>query len=125
MYICKHRTSMYMAEISKDLVAASSIPLILTILGKKESYGYEIINQVKELSGGSLEYPEGTLYPILKKLEERKLIESFWKIGENARHRKYYRLIEEGKQVLEVEKHNWNLINSILAKLWNLPTPSI
>ncbi|MFN8353390.1 MAG: PadR family transcriptional regulator [Spirosomataceae bacterium] len=114
-----------MAELSKDLVAASSIPLILTILKNGESYGYEIINQVKELSGGTLEYPEGTLYPILRKLEERKLIESFWKIGENARQRRYYRLREEGKQVLETEKQNWNLINSILTKLWNLSTPSI
>ena len=115
---------MLMNEIPKDLVAASSMPLILSILERRESYGYEIISQIKELSEGDLEYPEGTLYPILRKLEEKKLIESEWRIGENDRQRKYYRLKDQGKQALETQKQNWNRINTLLMKLWNQPIPS-
>ena len=52
--------------ISKDLVAASAIPLILSILLKaRESYGYAIIAAVRDLSDGDLQWTEGMLYPVL------------------------------------------------------------
>jgi PadR family transcriptional regulator, regulatory protein PadR len=104
---------------SKDLVAATSVPLILTILSAGESYGYEIIKTIKEMSGGSLEFAEGTLYPVLKKLEEKKFISSAWKTAANDRQRKYYRISAAGKKQLEAEKQNWQFINEIFEKLWN------
>jgi DNA-binding PadR family transcriptional regulator len=107
-----------MNEFSKELIGASSIPLILSILAKGENYGYEIIKEIKEISGGELQWSEGTLYPILHKLEEKQLITSFWKQTENGRKRKYYKLEEAGKEVLETEKINWSIIHSTLLKLW-------
>jgi len=68
-----------MATISRELVAASSKPLVLSVLAKRESYGYDIIRQVKELSGGQLEWADGMLYPVLHRLERDGLIKSFWK----------------------------------------------
>ena len=53
--------------ISKDLIAASSKPLILSFLSKRESYGYEIIKNIQELSNNNIVWKEGTLYPVLKK----------------------------------------------------------
>ena len=62
------------AMLTKDLVAASSKPLLLSILAGGESYGYEIIQKVRELSGGHIEWSDGMLYPVLHRLERDGLI---------------------------------------------------
>jgi transcriptional regulator len=107
-----------MPELSKDLIAASSIPLVLTVLSEGESYGYEIIRKIKEKSNGQLSFAEGTLYPILKKLEEKGFISSKWYTGENERERKYYKITSKGKKQLAKEKESWQSINQILQQLW-------
>jgi transcriptional regulator len=107
-----------MPDFSKDLIAATSIPLILSVLQEGESYGYEIIKTIKERSGGTLEFAEGTLYPVLKKLEEKKFIASNWKTADNERQRKYYRITAIGKKQLQAEKANWQFINTIFEQLW-------
>lgn len=107
-----------MDKISKELIGASSIPIILSILEKKESYGYEIIQKVKELSNGKIAYGDGTLYPVLHKLEKKELIVSSWKISESGRKRKYYLISRKGKKELLAEKENWKIINQIVTKLW-------
>ena len=56
--------------ISKDLVAASSKPLILSILCQKESYGYEIIKIIHEFSQNEIQWKDGMLYPVLHKMEK-------------------------------------------------------
>lgn len=109
-----------MADISKELIGASSIPIILSILSKGESYGYEIIKRIKELSHQKIDVKDGTMYPVLHKLEKKNLIESFWKDSETGRKRKYYRITEKGKRELLIERDNWNTINHIITSLWNI-----
>lgn len=109
-----------MKKLSKELVGASSIPIILSILSRKESYGYEIIQKVKEVSDNQLEWGEGSLYPVLHKLEKKGLIISEWKVSDTGRKRKYYSVSQEGKEVLNQEKANWILINQIITKLWKI-----
>ena len=65
-------------HIAKDLVAASATPLVLGILDEGESYGYAILKQVNELSGGQLEWTDGLLYPLLHRLERLGHVESAW-----------------------------------------------
>src|SRR4026209_449547 len=55
-------------EINKDLVAASSTPIVLAILAEGDSYGYAILKRVRELSGGRMEWTDGMLYPVLHRL---------------------------------------------------------
>ena len=62
--------------INKALMAASTKPIILTILQRGEDYGYNIIQHVKELSGGTLDWSDGMLYPVLQRLEKENLISS-------------------------------------------------
>ena len=107
-----------MPEISKDLVAATSIPLILSILIERETYGYELIKKIKERSSGKLEFAEGTIYPVLKKLEEKKFIASKWKVGDTDKQRKYYRITSAGKKQLKTEKNNWFIIHNLFEQLW-------
>ena len=108
--------------ISKNLMAASTKPLILSILAGGEIYGYQIIQNVIQISGGTLEWSEGMLYPVLHRLEKENFIQSQWKISRNARRRKYYRLTESGKKELEKEKEQWMSVHKALSKLWK-PLP--
>jgi len=109
--------------ISKALVAASTKPLILSILLNGENYGYQIIQRVKKISGGILEWSDGMLYPVLHRLQKDKFISSRWEISEEGRHRKYYRLTDLGEKELETEKKQWMNVHEALAKLWN-PSPA-
>lgn len=104
--------------ISKDLVAASAKPLILSILAEGDNYGYRIIRRVRELSDNKLSWKEGMLYPVLHKLEQQGIIESEWRIVENGRQRKYYSLKREGYRMLEREKEQWDIVTMALNKLW-------
>ena len=105
-------------EIPKELVAASATPLVLAILARGDSYGYAIIQRVRELSGGELEWTDGMLYPILHRLEEQKLIKASWKESESGRKRKYYRLLDSGKQALESQRERWNAVHAALQAAW-------
>jgi len=105
--------------VSRELVAASTRPLVLSVLKRGESYGYSIIQQVASLSGGELEWSEGMLYPVLHRLEKEKLILSRWKTGESGRKRKYYRLSSSGRKAA---KHMSSLKQSTELKIreWTL-----
>jgi len=103
--------------VSKALVAASTKPLILAILQSGESYGYQIIQRVEELSSGRLEWADGMLYPVLHRLESEALIESDWRMSEEGRLRKYYRLTARGREELESEVREWYGIHDMLCRL--------
>ena len=101
----------------KDLVAASATPLILSILSHGDSYGYDIIQRVRELSGGELEWAEGMLYPILHRLEKKGLIESYWGVAETGRKRKYYKLCDNGARELRIQRQHWRNLHGMLQRL--------
>ncbi len=106
------------AMLAKELVAASTVPLVLSVLAAGESYGYALIQRVRELSGGRIEWSEGMLYPVLHWMEKEDLIESEWKEAETGRKRKYYRLRKEGRKALQAEKQQWLTVHETLTKLW-------
>jgi DNA-binding PadR family transcriptional regulator len=105
-------------RIGKDLVAASATPLLLTILNKGPSYGYAIIQAVRDLSGGELEWSEGMLYPVLHRLEDQGLIESYEERADTGRMRRYYRLRPDGRAALSEERRQWDVVHAALAKAW-------
>src|SRR5690606_12118841 len=102
---------------TKEFVAASAVPLILSLLSRSDSYGYELIGQVRELSGGELRWADGMLYPILHRLERRGLVESYWGIGESGRKRKYYRICQAGSSELSYLCEQWQQMGSLLRRL--------
>ena len=102
---------------SKDLIAASATPLVLSILRQGDSYGYEIIQKVREASGGNLDWADGMLYPILHRLEKKEWVESYWGQSESGRKRKYYKLRRSGKQALTEQRKTWNEIYALLQRL--------
>jgi DNA-binding PadR family transcriptional regulator len=111
--------------LAKELVAASTVPLVLSVLTEGESYGYALIQRVRELSGGQIEWTEGMLYPVLHWMEKEELIEAEWREAESGRKRKYYRLRKEGRKALRAEKQQWLAVHETLAKLWKQSQPRL
>jgi DNA-binding PadR family transcriptional regulator len=106
-------------EISKDLVAASSTPLVLAILAEEESYGYAILKRVRKLSEGRLEWTDGMLYPVLHRLERLGHIEARWKVAESGRKRKYYRVTSQGRAQLAEQRRQWQVVDATLRGIWS------
>ena len=102
--------------ISKDLVAASAVPIVLSILREGDSYGYSIIRRVAELSEGRLQWTEGMLYPVLHRLEAQGFVASAWRDAENGRRRKYYRIRREGLAHLEAQRDQWDAVLATLRR---------
>jgi DNA-binding PadR family transcriptional regulator len=119
MQFAKHRSAMHNAAmLSKELVAASTVPLVLSVLAEGESYGYALIQRVRELSGGRIEWTEGMLYPVLHWMEREEMIVSEWRKSETNRKRKYYRLCSAGRKALKAEQEQWQTITTTLRRLW-------
>ena len=105
-------------KLEKELVAASSTALILSILSEGDSYGYAIIQRVRELSDGEIEWTDGMLYPVLHWLEDQEQVSSRWTKAETGRRRKYYSLEPKGRQALREQKEQWTVVTSTLKHLW-------
>lgn len=106
-------------EINKDLTAASSTPIVLAILAEGDSYGYAILQRVRELSGGSLEWTDGMLYPVLHRLLRLGLVEARWEVAESGRRRKYYRITSEGRSHLTEQHRQWQAVDATLRGIWS------
>jgi DNA-binding PadR family transcriptional regulator len=105
-------------EINKDLIAASSTPLVLAILAEEDSYGYAILQRVRELSGGRMEWTDGMLYPVLHRLERLGHVEARWEVAESGRRRKYYRITRRGRAQLAEERRQWQAVDAALRSIW-------
>ncbi len=105
-------------EINKDLIAASSTPIVLSILAEGDSYGYAILQRVRELSGGLLTWTDGMLYPVLHRLERLGHVEARWEVAESGRRRKYYRITPQGRNQLAEERRQWQAVNDTLRGIW-------
>ncbi len=107
-------------RISKELVAASSRPLVLYILAAGDKYGYEILKQVELLSDGELKWSGGMLYPLLHRLERDGLIEGSWEVNEESRPRKYYRLTTDGRRQMSTDRESWHRVHFTLEMSWRI-----
>jgi transcriptional regulator len=80
--------------------------LILEVIARGPTYGYEITQTVAEHSKGYFELKEGSLYPALHRMERQKLLRAFWRDAD-GRRRKYYELTEAGRAELAERKRSW------------------
>ncbi len=104
--------------VDKELVAATSKPLILAILSEGDSYGYAIIQRVRELTDGELKWTDSMLYPVLHRLEKAGHVRSYWQTAKTGRKRKYYSVSKTGLAALSEKKRQWELTNGALGSLW-------
>ena len=106
------------AMLPKELVAASTEALILSLLSKGESYGYAIIQEVRRLSGNEVQWTDGMLYPVLHRMEHAGWIESRWEKMENGRKRKYYSIKKDGRGALKEQRTQWLKVHEMFTQLW-------
>jgi PadR family transcriptional regulator PadR len=88
----------------------------LDVLGPLHGYG--IARRIEQISGELLNVNQGTLYPVLLKLEQEGSILSDWGVSENNRKAKYYKLTRSGRKQLEREAQEWNQTTAIVARFF-------
>jgi DNA-binding PadR family transcriptional regulator len=108
-----------MKKISKGEMGASSFALVLALLKKNDTYGYQIMQELEQLSSGMIVWKEGSLYPVLKKMESRKLIKSLWNVKDFDRPRKYYKILPKGIEELENLLEERKLVSDIISQILN------
>ena len=86
----------------------------LDVLG--ELHGYGIARRIEQISGDLLAVNQGTLYPVLLKLEQEGAIESKWGASENNRRARFYRLTKAGRRMLQAEAQGWEQTAAIIAR---------
>lgn len=92
--------------------------VLLSLISRRRSYGYELILQLQKEGGGLFqETKEGTLYPILYRLEDEKLIESELASDGGKRIKKYYQITELGLTALSERKKFWQSYKSVIDGL--------
>jgi len=113
-----HRISMHNgAMIDKELIAATSRALVLSILTEEDSYGYSIIQRVGELTKNEFVWTDSMLYPVLHRLEKQGSTKSYWKPSPTGRKRKYYTLTDSHLQI-ENAKLNRLALNQKEKQKW-------
>jgi PadR family transcriptional regulator, regulatory protein PadR len=103
--------------IARELRRGSLELIVLHLLSLGEAYGYEIVTTLTERTNGSLEVTDGTLYPVLYRLERGGFVDVRWETPQRGVPRKYYRLTNAGEAELARLSHEWNTFASAMARL--------
>lgn len=105
----------------KKLMAMGTSMLILKLLGTEDMYGYQMIRELEGRSENIFSLKEGTLYPILHNLERQGDIESYEKVSETGRKRKYYHLTRSGNKTLAQKQEEWNIYRNAVENVLKAP----
>ena len=103
-------------KISKELAKGSTALLVLSVISKRDMYGYQIIKTIEMESEEVFTLNEGTLYPILHSLEAEKSLESYWCEAE-GRKRKYYKITAKGREELAGREQEWKTFSTAVGKV--------
>ena len=103
--------------IERELKRGSLELIVLHLLAPGERYGYEIVTTLTEQTDGALEVSDGTLYPVLYRLERGGYVAVRWQTPERGVPRKYYRLTPAGQEELGRLTHEWTTFANAMARL--------
>ena len=104
----------------KQVVLQGTLALMilktLDVLGPLHGYG--IARRIEQISGDLLAVNQGTLYPVLLRLEQEGAIESEWGASENNRRARFYRLTRAGRKQLQIETQDWQQTSAIIGRFF-------
>jgi PadR family transcriptional regulator PadR len=100
-----------------DLVRGCAELVLLTLLLRKPMYGYEILTTLEERGNGGFQYKQGTLYPLLYRLEREGWIEASWVEPPGAKQRKTYRITRDGRRAQKAKAADWQRLNEAVDSL--------
>lgn len=104
-------------SIERELKRGSLELIVLHLLAPGEAYGYEIVSKMTAETNGSLEVTDGTLYPVLYRLERAGFVDVRWDTPQRGVPRKYYRLTGAGRDELALLTHEWTTFAKAMTKL--------
>jgi PadR family transcriptional regulator, regulatory protein PadR len=104
-------------SIERELKRGSLELIVLHLLEPGEAYGYQIVSKLTEETNGSLEVSDGTLYPVLYRLERAGFVSVRWETPDRGVPRKYYRLTAAGRQELARLTHEWTTFAKAMERL--------
>jgi PadR family transcriptional regulator, regulatory protein PadR len=107
-------------SIARELKRGSLELIVLHLLAPAEAYGYEIVSKLIGESNGDLEVTDGTLYPVLYRLERAGFVAIRWETPERGVPRKYYRLTDAGRDELVRMKEEWTTFAKAMGRLLGL-----
>jgi DNA-binding PadR family transcriptional regulator len=90
---------------------------VLTLLDRREMYGYELVESLERDSGGVLTMGQSTVYPLLYKLEGRGHVKAIWRVTPKGRKRKYYQITPSGQTWLESQRSQWKRLVEAMGSL--------
>lgn len=106
-------------KIDKSLVSGSTALLLLELLSARDMYGYQMIDALELRSNKVFTLKAGTLYPLLHTLEQQGAVEAYEAEEAETRQRRYYRLTDKGRTLLDDKKKEWNAysnaVNAVLG----------
>ncbi|MDA8019310.1 MAG: PadR family transcriptional regulator [Thermoanaerobaculia bacterium] len=106
-----------MPDFERELKRGILELVLLRLLSARPKYGYELVQELRTSAGEVLEVKEGTLYPVLYRLEEQSLISPQWQTGKRGVPRKYYELTAEGESRLAELRGIWIRFASCVTDL--------
>ena len=104
-------------SIERELKRGSLELIVLHLLSSGEAYGYEIVTKLSDRTGGALEITDGTLYPVLYRLERGGFVTVRWETPQRGVPRKYYRLTPEGTAELSRLIREWTTFADAMTRL--------
>lgn len=104
-------------KLDKGLVGGSTVLLILSLLSEADRYGYELIRLLSDRSDHTFEFKEGSLYPVLHRLENNGLVSAYSAEAPSGKSRKYYKITENGLAQLSAEREQWRVFSTSVNKV--------
>ncbi|MCD2255567.1 PadR family transcriptional regulator [Agrilactobacillus fermenti] len=104
-------------DISKEMIRGATDGIVLNILSQGDSYGYQMVQQVQQLSHGAYDVNEATLYTVFRRLVKNNLIESYYGSETQGGRRKYYRITPSGVAELDRFRQEWDFAKKIITEL--------
>lgn len=102
-----------------DVLQGTLTLMVLKTLDVLEPlHGYGIARRIQQISGDILNVNQGTLYPVLLKLEQEGSIASYWGVSENNRKARFYRLTRGGRKQLRAETQSWEQTAAIIGRFF-------
>src|SRR6266853_290996 len=98
-----------------DLVQGTLDLLILKVVALEPMHGWAMAHRIRQISSNVLQVGESALYPALHKLEQQGWIEAEWKMSENNRRAKYYRLTRAGSKAMANEARQWERLSAAIS----------
>lgn len=105
----------YARQVDSEALKGHLDLLLLAALRREPGYGYAVLSRMREMSGGEIDVPEGTVYPALHRLQRRGLLKSSWEVV-NGRRRRVYRITARGEREFVGRRQAWERFSAGISR---------